>query len=61
MTGEGLIEAFESFRDFETGGLTGPITFGPDIRKGGDYAKLYKSDMKNKRLIAITNWIKASK
>lgn len=58
---EGLIKAYESFKDFKTDGLTGHITFGPGMRKGGEFVKLYKADVENKRLIAITDWMKPSK
>ena len=58
---EGLIKAYESFKDFKTDGLTGPITLGPGMRTGGEYVKLYKADVQNKRLIAITDWMKPSK
>ena len=61
LTRDSLIKAYESIENFDTGGLTGPITFGPDIRKGGNYVRLYKSDVKNKQLIAITDWMKPSK
>ena len=61
LTREGLIKAFESFKDVETGGLTGPLTFGPGIRKAGDYVRLYKADVVNKRLVAITDWMRPLK
>ena len=60
-TREGLIKAYESFRDFETDGLTGPISFGPGIRKGGDYVKLYKADVEKKQLVPITDWMRPLK
>ena len=61
LSQEGLVSAYESFKDFETDGLTGPITFGPGIRKGGDYVRLYKADVERRRLIPITDWMRPSK
>ena len=61
LTREGLVQAYETFKDFETNGLTGPITFGPNIRKGGDYVKLYKTDVEKKKLVAITDWMTPAK
>ena len=60
LTSAGLIKGYESFKDVETKGLAGPITYGTGIRKGGDYVKLYKADVKNQRLKAITGWMRPS-
>jgi len=59
LTREGFVDALESLKDFDTG-LTGPVTFGPNRRKGIDSGKIYKTDIKNKRYIAITSWKRAS-
>ena len=55
LTREGFVGALESMKGFDTG-LTGPVTFGPNRRKGIDSGKIYKADIGNKRYIAITGW-----
>ncbi|MDY7034006.1 MAG: ABC transporter substrate-binding protein [Thermodesulfobacteriota bacterium] len=57
LSGESLVESMESLKDFDTGGLSGPITYGPNRRKATDYVKLYKADIENGLLVPITGWM----
>lgn len=57
-TREGLVEAFESLKDFDTGGISGLVTFDPNNHKGGNYCKIYKADIEKKRLVPVTSWLK---
>ena len=52
------IEALESLKNFDMGGITGPVTYGTKDRKGSDYCKLYKADVEKGSLIPISGWIK---
>ncbi|MEW6616569.1 MAG: ABC transporter substrate-binding protein [Thermodesulfobacteriota bacterium] len=55
---EKLVVALETLKDFDTGGLSGPITYTSKSHKATNYCKMYKTDMGKKRLVAITGWIK---
>ena len=65
LTREGLIDALESLKGFETGGLAPPITYGPTSqgpisRKGLHALKLLKADIDKRIFIPITEWRKTS-
>ena len=42
LTGENIKAALESLRDFETGGVTAPITFTPEDHRGSKAMRLFK-------------------
>ncbi|MDY7031220.1 MAG: ABC transporter substrate-binding protein [Thermodesulfobacteriota bacterium] len=56
---DALIEALEGLKNFDTGGLSGPITFSATSHKGGDSWKIYKSDIVRKQYVALTGWRKS--
>jgi branched-chain amino acid transport system substrate-binding protein len=58
LTPEALVESIESIKNFDTRGLCGPITYGPDKHKGNEHCRFYKADIDNAILIPITDWIK---
>ena len=58
LDGEALVCAIESFRDFDSGELTAPLTYGKNKRYGSDYCKLYKANVEKKILEPITGWRK---
>ena len=60
LNGEALVAALESFKNFDTGGVTGYITYGPNERMGGEYLRMYKADVENNKLIPVTDWRKAA-
>jgi branched-chain amino acid transport system substrate-binding protein len=51
----GIAKAFNGFR-LTTGGLTAPITYGPNDRKGADALKLLQADVKAKQWKPIVDW-----
>ncbi len=55
LTGPAIKDAFESMRNFDTGGLTGPITFTKTSHKGANSLRLYM--VKNGKLVPITGYI----
>lgn len=55
-----LISSLESINNFDPEGLCGLITYGPDYHKGGEYCKLYKTNVEKEIFMAITDWRKPS-
>jgi branched-chain amino acid transport system substrate-binding protein len=56
-----LKAAFETFRNFETGGLLPPATYTSDNHSPPDMVKFYKADVPNKGLVPISDWRGARK
>ena len=59
LTVESLLKGLESFRDFDTKGLCGPVNFAPKSHQGLYHSKLYKADPEKGILVPITDWRKA--
>ncbi|MDY7033178.1 MAG: ABC transporter substrate-binding protein [Thermodesulfobacteriota bacterium] len=57
INGETFVKALESIKDFDMKGLSGPVTFGPDNRKGSRYIRMYKANVKEGLLTPISDWI----
>lgn len=55
---ESMITALESLKGFENGGITGPVTFGPDDHKALDYLKFFKADIDKKIFVPMSDWMK---
>lgn len=53
---EALIKALESIKNYDTGGLSGPITYSSTSHKGGDSWKIYKADPAAKKYVPLTGW-----
>lgn len=60
LTPDTFVDALEGIKDFKTGDLSAPVTFGPDKHKGGESSMVFKADIKKERLITITGWRKPS-
>jgi branched-chain amino acid transport system substrate-binding protein len=56
LTREGLINALESFRNFDPEGMMGPITYSATSHGSPGYARMTKGDVKNKRFVTLTDW-----
>jgi len=56
LNSESMVEGIESIREFDTGGLTGLITYGSDDHKGGDFTRFLKADVEKGKLIPMTGW-----
>ena len=56
LTREGLVDALETIKDFESGGLMTPITWGPERREGGIGSRILKADLKKKVFVPVTGW-----
>ena len=59
LTVESLLAGLESFKDFDTKDLCGPVNFSPKNHQGLYHSKLYKADPDNGILVPITDWRKA--
>ena len=53
---EALIKALESIKNYNTGGLSGSITYSSTSHKGGDSWKIYKADPAAKKYVPLTGW-----
>ena len=55
LTPSGIRNAFEKFKDFDTGGLAPSLTFTSTDHRASMAAKIY--EVKKDKFVAITNWI----
>lgn len=56
LDGEALVDKIETLKNFDSGGLTGPLTYGKDKHYGSNYWRLYKANVEKKILEPITGW-----
>ena len=53
---EALISALESIKKYDTGGLSGPITYSSTSHKGNNSWKIYKADPTGGKYAPLTGW-----
>ncbi len=58
LTPDTLKAALETFKEYNTGGVFPPVTYSAKSHAPGEMVKLFKADVANKRLVAITDWRK---
>ena len=58
LTTETIIQGLEKIRDFDTKGICGIVSYGPDDHKPIDYSRFYKADVDKKQFVPITGWRK---
>ena len=58
LTPETVVKGLEMISNFNTKGLCGIVSYGPDDHKAIDYSRLYKADLGKKQFIPITDWRK---
>ncbi len=56
LSPETLKAAFETFRDFDTGGIFPPLTYTDKSHAPPEMIKFFKADLPNNRLVAVTDW-----
>jgi len=56
LDGEALVNSLEGMKSFDTGGLTGPIGYGPTDHNGGSTWKIFKAEPATGKFISITEW-----
>ena len=55
LTPAGIRDAFEQFRNFDTGGLAPPLTFTKEDHRGSMAAKIY--EIKDAKMVDVSDWI----
>ena len=53
---EAFITGLESMENFDTGGLSGPITYNSKSHKGGNSWKIYRADPVAEKFAPLTKW-----
>ncbi len=61
LTREKFVKAAENLKDFETGGIFGPISYGPGDRDGGGWTRVYKADPDKTMFIPVSDFRKPTK
>ena len=59
LTQETFTAAIKSINNLDTGGLSAPITFGPNNHNGTSMARFYKYDFSKKEIVPVTDWYDA--
>ena len=59
VTGENLKKALETLKDYDTGGITAPLTFSAQSHKGNLATKVYRADVGQNKWVAVSEYIKA--
>lgn len=59
LTPSGIRDAFEQFKDFDTGGLAPPLTFTAKDHRASMAAKIY--EIKNGKMIDISGWVELAR
>ena len=57
FTGKGVKEGLETLSNFQTGGITIPVSFSPTNHKGSTGIKILLADPDKMSFKAITGWI----
>lgn len=58
LTVEKFVDALETLRDFDCGGMLSPMTYTSTIHKPSEYSKVVKADIERLVFIPVTNWVK---
>jgi branched-chain amino acid transport system substrate-binding protein len=58
LTPDSLKAALETLKDYATGGVFPPVIYTSKSHAPGEMVKLFKADVANKRLVAISDWRK---
>ena len=56
LNGETLVKALEGIKNYDTGGLCGPITYSSTCHKGGNSWKIFKADPEGGKYTPMTDW-----
>jgi branched-chain amino acid transport system substrate-binding protein len=58
LTVEKFVDALETLKDFDCGGMLSPMTYTPTLHKPSDYSKIVKADTEKLVFIPVTKWVK---
>ncbi|MFH2012968.1 MAG: ABC transporter substrate-binding protein [Pseudomonadota bacterium] len=56
LDGEAIVRGLETMNNFNTGGVSGTISYSPTDHKGGDAWKIFKSDPSSGKFAPMTEW-----
>ena len=56
---ETFVDRMETIKNFDTGGLTGPINYSSTSHKGGDTWRIFKADPATRKFVPLTGWRKS--
>ena len=56
LNGEALVDKIETLKNFDSGGLSGQLTYGKDKHYGNQYWRIHKANVEKKILEPITDW-----
>ncbi|MFH2012969.1 MAG: ABC transporter substrate-binding protein [Pseudomonadota bacterium] len=56
LDGDAIVKGLESMKNFDTQGISGPISFSPTNHKGGSTWKMFKVDMSSETFVPMTEW-----
>lgn len=58
VTVEKFVNALETLKDFDCGGMLSPMTYTPTVHKPSDYSKIVKADAEKMVFVPVTGWVK---
>jgi len=58
LSNESFVRGMEAIKDFSTGDLSADMNYGPKKHRGSNRVKIFKSDVENGKLKAVTDWKK---
>jgi len=58
VTVEKFVDALETLKDFDCGGMLSPMTYTPTIHKPSDYSKIVMADTEKLVFVPVTRWVK---
>lgn len=58
LTVEKFVDALETLRDFDCGGMLSPMTYTSTLHKPSEYSKVVKADMERLIFVPVTKWVK---
>ena len=59
LSNESFVNALETIKNMDMGGLTGPISYSPTDHKGNSDARMYKAESGKGYFVPVTDWIRA--
>ena len=60
LNAETLVDALETFREVDFGGISGPVTYTSKSHKANSYSRMYKADIDKGIFNPLTGWRKPS-
>ena len=58
LTVEKLVDAWETFKEFDCGGMLSPMTYTPTSHPPSPYSKIFKADVDKGIFVSATGWVK---